>query len=98
MTYRPNHSAFIRELMGDSYVDQPRPERYELRAFSDGYRITDRGELIATFHGPQYELAAGLLRRLKACSRSLPGNGECALASARAELSAASITTQSNAL
>lgn len=61
-----NHSAFIRELLGDAYVDQPAPGRYEARGFIDGIKIYDHGEVICTFHGPQLALAAKVLRLLKA--------------------------------
>lgn len=64
MNARPNHSAFIRELLGSAYVDQPRPDRYDLHACADGYEITDRGSVICTFHGPQFELASKVLRCL----------------------------------
>lgn len=66
---RNNHSAFVRELLGDAYVDQPKPERYVLSPSLDGYEIRERGDLIATFRGPQYERAAKVLRMLKAEAR-----------------------------
>lgn len=54
-----DRGAFVRELLA------ARPHRYDLRAWSDGYQIFDRGELIATFHGPQFALAGRLLRLLR---------------------------------
>jgi hypothetical protein len=41
------------------------PERYDLRQWFDGWKIYDRGDLIATFHGPQLDLAGKLLRLLR---------------------------------
>lgn len=61
-----SHSAFIRELLGDAYVDQPASDRYDLHGWDDGYEITDRGEVICVFRGPQWELAGKVLRLLKA--------------------------------
>lgn len=104
MNARNNHSAFVRELLGDEYVDHVRSmllasveliegERYELRSWVDGYEITDRGEVICVFHGPQFDLASKVLRMLKdESARSQKGGAECALrslASAGAEPSAA---------
>lgn len=71
-----NHSAFVRELLVDEYVDPVRSmllasveliegERYELRSWVDGYRIYDRGEVICVFHGPQFDLASKVLRMLR---------------------------------
>lgn len=61
-----NRGAFVRELLGPRAIPTPPTERYELRTWADGYRIFDRGELIASFHGPQLDLAWRLLKALRA--------------------------------
>lgn len=59
-------------------IDFPAPpERYVLHAGLDGYVIRDRGEVIATFHGPQFGLASRLLGMLKAEDAAAAG-GEAA--------------------
>lgn len=77
MNARNNHSAFVRELLGEAYpeahvrgalrasVELIEGERYELRSWVDGYRIYDRGEVICVFHGPQFDLASKVLLMLK---------------------------------
>lgn len=40
-------------------------ERYDLRGWANGYAIYDNGDLICTFHGPQWDLASATLRRLR---------------------------------
>lgn len=43
-----------------------RSDRYDLRSWSDGYAIYDHGQLVATFHGPQFDLAGRVLMSLRA--------------------------------
>jgi hypothetical protein len=57
-----NRGSFVRELL--AALRSPAP-RYTLYANLDGYCITERGEVIATIHGPQFELASRLLRMLQ---------------------------------
>lgn len=46
--------------------EAPEPvERFTLRPWSNGYVIYDRGQLICTFHGPQWGLASATLKRLR---------------------------------
>lgn len=47
--------------MGDHLMN----ERFQLRAWIDGYAIYDRGIRISTIHGPQFSLACRLLRLLR---------------------------------
>jgi hypothetical protein len=47
------------------YPEPAERERFELRAWSGGYAIYDRGGLICTFHGPQYDRAAKVMRLLR---------------------------------
>jgi hypothetical protein len=65
-TFTPRDGAFVRELLGS-----PR-ERYDLRAWVHGYAIYDRGDVIATFHGPQFDLASKVLRLLREEERTQP--------------------------
>lgn len=64
-----NHSAFLRGLLGNTYVDQPKPERYRLSGYLDGFAIYDGnqgGLRIATFAGAEsWPRASKLLRSLK---------------------------------
>lgn len=49
----------------------PKGQRYELRTWADGYAIYDRGDLIVTVHGQQFDLAAKIHRDL--CSDDARG-------------------------
>jgi hypothetical protein len=68
------HPTFTALLSAHGWTEEePQPEeRYQLRGWAGGYRIYDHGELICTFHGPQFDLAAKTLRRLKDEAESAP--------------------------
>lgn len=63
----PGRGSFVRELM--ERRAQP-ADRYELHAWTDGYVIRDRGEVICRFHGPQSGLASKVLRLLVEAERA----------------------------
>lgn len=57
-----NRGAFIRELLEARRSPAP---RYDLRTWAHGYAIYENGDVVATIHGPQFDLAARLLRLLR---------------------------------
>lgn len=50
-------------------VPFPAAARFQLRGWSGGYAIYDREDLIATFHGPQIDLAWATVQRLREGAR-----------------------------
>lgn len=41
------------------------PPRFDIRGWAGGWDVLEHGELIARFHGPQFERASKLLRLLR---------------------------------
>jgi hypothetical protein len=70
----PLHPTFAAILSAHGWTEEePQPEeRYQLRGWVGGYRVTDRGEVIVTVHGPNFALASKIYRDLRDAADELP--------------------------
>jgi hypothetical protein len=77
MSLHPTFTAILSAHGWTEEESQPE-ERYQLRGWGDGYRVTDRGQVVTTVHGPNFALASKIYRDLRDAADELPPTPEAA--------------------